>query len=36
LKRIQLDQVSFGDAEYHRTRLGETLRQRVGDGTPIL
>jgi len=28
--------VSFGDAEHHRTRLGETLRQRVGAGTPIL
>jgi len=36
LKRVQLDQVSFGDAEHHRTRLGETLRQRVDDGTPIL
>jgi len=36
LKRVQLDQVSFGDAEHHRTRLGETLRQRVGAGTPIL
>ncbi|MEE2768289.1 MAG: acyl-CoA dehydrogenase, partial [Actinomycetota bacterium] len=36
LKRIQLDQVSFGDAEHHRIRLGELLRRRVADGTPIL
>ena len=36
LKRIQLDQVSFGDAEHHRARLGATLRQRVDDGIPIL
>ena len=36
LKRIQLDQVSFGDAEHHRIRLGELLRRRVTDGTPIL
>ena len=36
LKRIQLDQVSFGDAEHHRIRLGEILRQRVDEGLPIL
>lgn len=32
LKRSQLDQVSFGDARFHRERLAELLRQRVKTG----
>jgi alkylation response protein AidB-like acyl-CoA dehydrogenase len=30
LKRSQLDQVSFGDAAFHRERLGALLRPRLG------
>src|SRR5207245_5190194 len=31
LKRSQLDQVSFGDAPFHRERLARLLRPRLGD-----
>jgi alkylation response protein AidB-like acyl-CoA dehydrogenase len=36
LKRAQLDQVSFGDASYHRERLAALLRPRVEAGESIL
>jgi alkylation response protein AidB-like acyl-CoA dehydrogenase len=36
LKRSQLDQVAFGDATFHRDRLGELLRARVADGQSVL
>jgi alkylation response protein AidB-like acyl-CoA dehydrogenase len=36
LKRAQLDQVSFGDASYHRARLGSLLRGRVEAGESVL
>ncbi|HEV2311236.1 MAG TPA: acyl-CoA dehydrogenase family protein [Acidimicrobiia bacterium] len=36
LKRAQLDQVSFGDAPYHRERLAALLRPRVEAGESIL
>ena len=35
LKRAQLDQVSFGDARGHRTRLAAILRDRLAAGTSI-
>jgi alkylation response protein AidB-like acyl-CoA dehydrogenase len=36
LKRAQLDQVSFGDAAYHRARLTALLRPRVEAGESIV
>jgi alkylation response protein AidB-like acyl-CoA dehydrogenase len=36
LKRSQLDQVSFGDAGYHRERLARILRPRAEAGVPVL
>jgi alkylation response protein AidB-like acyl-CoA dehydrogenase len=36
LKRAQLDQVSFGDARYHRERLASLLRPRVEAGESIV
>ncbi len=36
LKRSQLDQVTFGDASYHRERIARTLRARVEAGLPVL
>jgi alkylation response protein AidB-like acyl-CoA dehydrogenase len=36
LKRAQLDQVSFGDASFHRRRLAELLRARIAAGEPIV
>ena len=35
LKRVQLDQVSFGDARHHRTRLATILRGCRAAGTSI-
>jgi alkylation response protein AidB-like acyl-CoA dehydrogenase len=35
LKRAQLDQVSFGDAAYHRDRIAGILRARLDVGTAI-
>jgi alkylation response protein AidB-like acyl-CoA dehydrogenase len=36
LKRAQLDQVTFGDARFHRDRLATLLRTRLDAGAPIL
>lgn len=36
MKRAQLDQVSFGDAVWHRTRLGALLRRKVDAGMSVL
>ncbi len=36
MKRSQLDQVSFGDAVWHRTRLGRMLREKVDAGVSVL
>jgi alkylation response protein AidB-like acyl-CoA dehydrogenase len=36
LKRAQLDQVSFGDAGYHRQRLATLLRPRVEAGQSVI
>ena len=36
LKRAQLDQVAFGDARHHRTRLAELLRTRLEAGESVL
>jgi alkylation response protein AidB-like acyl-CoA dehydrogenase len=36
MKRSQLDQVSFGDAAYHRERLATLLRQRVVAGQSVI
>ena len=36
LKRAQLDQVSFGDAPFHRDRLATLLRARVSSGESVL
>jgi alkylation response protein AidB-like acyl-CoA dehydrogenase len=35
VKRSQLDQVSFGDAPYHRERLARILRPRAEAGEPL-
>ncbi len=35
LKRSQLDQVTFGDAPYHRDRVARILRARVDAGQPV-
>jgi alkylation response protein AidB-like acyl-CoA dehydrogenase len=36
LKRAQLDQVSFGDAAFHRQRLADLLRPRVEAGRSVI
>ena len=36
LKRAQLDQLSFGDAAYHRVRLAALLRDRVETGASVI
>lgn len=36
LKRAQLDQLSFGDASWHRGRLGAMLRAKVDAGASVL
>ena len=36
LKRAQLDGVSFGDATWHRDRLGRLLRDKLEAGLPLL
>jgi alkylation response protein AidB-like acyl-CoA dehydrogenase len=36
LKRAQLDQVSFGDASHHRTRLAALLRERLAAGESVI
>jgi len=36
LKRAQLDQLTFGDASWHRARLGGLLRQKVEAGVSVL
>jgi alkylation response protein AidB-like acyl-CoA dehydrogenase len=36
LKRAQLDQVAFGDARHHRTRLAATLMARLETGGSVL
>jgi alkylation response protein AidB-like acyl-CoA dehydrogenase len=36
VKRAQLDGVSFGDATWHRDRLGRLLRQRLEAGVPLI
>ncbi len=35
LKRAQLDQVTFGDAAFHRERIARLLRDRLTAGTPV-
>jgi alkylation response protein AidB-like acyl-CoA dehydrogenase len=35
LKRAQLDQVSFGDASFHRDRIARLLRERLATGQSI-
>jgi alkylation response protein AidB-like acyl-CoA dehydrogenase len=36
LKRAQLDQVSFGDAPFHRQRLADLLRPRIEAGRSVI
>ena len=36
LKRAQLDQVAFGDATFHRSRLTSLLRRRVESGASVV
>jgi alkylation response protein AidB-like acyl-CoA dehydrogenase len=36
LKRAQLDQISFGDAAFHRDRLASLLRDRVAAGESVI
>ena len=36
LKRAQLDEVSFGDASFHRARLAGLLRERVERGESVI
>jgi hypothetical protein len=35
VKRAQLDQVSFGDASFHRERIAGMLRERVETGQSL-
>jgi alkylation response protein AidB-like acyl-CoA dehydrogenase len=35
LKRSQLDQLAFGDAAYHRERLGRALRKSLEATPPV-
>ncbi len=36
VKRAQLDGISFGDATWHRDRLGRLLRSKIEAGQPLL
>lgn len=36
LKRAQLDEVSFGDATWHRSRLADLLRGRLNEGGSVI
>ncbi len=36
LKRAQLDQLTFGDAAFHRERLASRLRTRVEAGESVI
>ena len=36
VKRAQLDGISFGDATWHRDRLGQLLRSKIEAGQPLL
>jgi alkylation response protein AidB-like acyl-CoA dehydrogenase len=36
LKRSQLDEVSFGDATFHRARIGSLVRERIEAGGSVL
>jgi alkylation response protein AidB-like acyl-CoA dehydrogenase len=36
VKRAQLDQVAFGDATFHRARLGRLLKARVEAGESVI
>ncbi len=36
VKRAQLDGISFGDATWHRDRLGKLLRSKIEAGQPLL
>jgi alkylation response protein AidB-like acyl-CoA dehydrogenase len=36
LRRAQLDQVSFGDAAYHRQRLADLVRPRVETARSVI
>jgi alkylation response protein AidB-like acyl-CoA dehydrogenase len=36
IKRAQLDQVTFGDASFHRERLAALLRERIDAGASII
>ena len=36
MKRAQVDQLSFGDASYHRERLAQLLRTRVESGEQLI
>ena len=36
VKRAQLDAISFGDATWHRDRLGQLLRSKIEAGQPLL
>ena len=35
VKRAQLDQVSYGDAAFHRDRIASMLRQRLESGQAL-
>jgi hypothetical protein len=35
VKRAQLDQVSFGDASFHRERIADMLRERLESGQSL-
>jgi len=35
VKRAQLDQVSYGDAAYHRDRIAAILRERLDAGEEL-
>jgi hypothetical protein len=35
VKRAQLDQVSFGDASFHRDRIAAVLRERLDSGAAL-
>ena len=35
VKRAQLDQVSFGDAAFHRDRIATMLRERLDSGQAL-
>ena len=35
IKRAQFDQLDFGDAAFHRQRLGTLLRERIAEGAGV-